>query len=67
MPGSKIYVRGFKNRNTTSGEYLFGFEVILSVVCRFLCATSTPYSVVFGVAILRVGEVILSVRVLRSG
>ena len=67
MPGSKIYARGFKNRNTTSGEYLFGFEVIPSEVYRFLCATSTSYSVVFGVAFLRAGEVILSVWALRSG
>ena len=67
VPGSKIYARGFKNRDTTWGEYLFGFEVIQPVVCRFLCTTSTSYSVVFGVAILRIGEVILSVRVLRSG
>ena len=43
------------------------FEVIPSEVCRFLCATSTSYSVVFGVAFLRAGEVILSERALRSG
>ena len=67
VPGSKIYARGFKNRDTTWGEYLFGFEVIQPVVCRFLCATSTPYSVVFGVAILRVGEMILTERSSRSG
>ncbi len=67
VPGSKIYARGFKNRDTAWVEYLLGFEVIPSVVCRFLCATSTSYSVVFGVAFLRVGEVILSVRALRSG
>ena len=43
------------------------FRSNIPVVCRFLCTTSTPYSVVFGVAILRVGEVILSERALRSG
>ena len=67
VSGSKIYARGFKNRNTIWGEYLFGFEVIPSEVYRFLCAASTPYSVVFGVAILRVGEVILTERSSRSG
>ena len=67
VPRSKIYARGFKNRDTAWVEYLLGFEVILPVVCRFLCATSTSYSVVFGVAILRAGEVILSVRALCSG
>ena len=67
VPGSKIYVRGFKNRGAAWVEYLLGFEVILPVVCRFLCATSTPYSVAFGVAILRIGEEILSERALRSG
>ena len=67
VPGSKIYARGFKNRDTAWVEYLLGFEVIPSEVYRFLCATSTSYSVVFGVAILRAGEVILSVWALRSG
>ena len=67
VPGSKIYARRFKNRNTTWGEYLFGFEVIQPVVCRFLRATSTSYSVVFGVAILRADEVILSERSSHSG
>ena len=67
MPGSKIYARGFKNRDTAWVEYLFGFEVISSEVCRFLCATSTSYLVVFGVVILRKGEVILSEQALRSG
>ena len=67
VPGSKIYARGFKNRDPAWVEYLLGFEVILPVVCRFLCATSTPYSVVFGVAILRADEVILSERSSHSG
>ena len=67
VSGSKIYTRRFKNRDTAWVEYPLGFEVILPVVCRFLCATSTSYSVVFGVAFLRAGEVILSVRALRSG
>ena len=67
VPGSKIYARGFKNRDTAWVEYLFGFEVISSEVCRFLCATSTSYLVVFGVVILRKGEVILSEQALRSG
>ena len=67
MPGSKIYARGFKNRDTTWGEYLFGFEVIQPVVCRFLCTTSTSYLVAFGVAILRADEVILSERSSHSG
>ena len=67
VTGSKIYARGFKNRDTAWVEYLLGFEVILPVVCRFLCATSTPYSVVFGVAILRADEVILSERSSHSG
>ena len=67
VPGSKIYARGFKNRDTAWVEYLLGFEVILPVVCRFLCATSTPYSVVFGVAILRADEVILSEWSSHSG
>ena len=67
VPGSKIYARGFKNRDTAWVEYLFGFEVISSEVYRFLCATSTSYSVVFGVAFLRAGEVILLVWALRSG
>ena len=49
------------------GEYLFGFEVIPSEVCRSLCTASTPYSVVFGVAILRAGEVILTEQSSRSG
>ena len=67
VPGSKIYARGFKNRDTAWVEYLLCFEVILPVVYRFLCTTSTSYLVVFGVAILRIGEVILSERALRSG
>ena len=67
MPGSKIYARGFKNRDTAWIEYLLGFEVIQPVVCRFLCTTSTSYLVAFGVAILRADEVILSERALRSG
>ena len=67
VPGSKIYARGFKNRDTAWVEHLLGFEVIPSEVYRFLCATSTSYSVVFGVAFLRAGEVILLVWALRSG
>ena len=67
VPRSKIYARGFKNRDTAWVEYLFGFEVISSEVYRFLCATSTSYLVVFGVVILRKGEVILSEQALRSG
>ena len=67
VPGSKIYARGFKNRYTEREGYFLDFEGIVRVAYRFLCAASTLYSVVFGVAILRAGEVILSVRALRSG
>ena len=31
VPGSKIYARGFKNRDTAWVEYLLGFEIIVLV------------------------------------
>ena len=47
MPGSKIYARGFKNRDTAWVEYLLGFEVIVLLVCVYFYAASTPCSMDF--------------------
>ncbi len=47
MPGSKIYARGFKNRDTAWVEYLLGFEIIVPVACVYSCAASAPYSMDF--------------------
>ena len=47
VPGSKIYARGFKNRDTAWVEYPLGFEVIVLVVCVYSCAASAPYSMDF--------------------
>ena len=47
VPGSKIYARGFKNRDTAWVEYLLGFEVIVPVVCVYSYAASAPYSMDF--------------------
>ena len=47
VPGSKIYARGFKNRDTAWVEYLLGFEIIVPVACVCSCAASAPYSMDF--------------------
>ena len=47
MPGSKISVHGFKNRDTPREEYLLGFEVIAPVFCVSFYAASAPHSVGF--------------------
>ena len=47
VPGSKIYARGFKNRDTAWVEYLLGFEIIVPVACVYSCAASALCSMDF--------------------